>query len=429
MSSYLDAVTFDSAASPPPPPPHCAWPPSPAQLAYSLILASHQSLSRIDLSTGCISEMSSGHGHYYGVVSADVSQDRSLLLVGSQARLATGHARNASGGFPNASDGVLLVHAEQRRVLCGWTLPTDYLHDMLRADDGSYFAIDTTDGVVWRLQLEQEPPSKRVQRRDAAEDVLLRRIRVLGRYSSIEASAPPSAARTAHANSALVALGHLWVLHNNLRRRSQLVLIDLSSGKRHPTAIPLGGPNCHSAVFHRGDVLYLNSSIGGLARLRADGSQQSLWQAGPQKFAKGLAVVDDVAYFGVSDRSSAIARNWAQVDLVAVHVAPSGAGRWLWTRRLPSTGLVNSVSAPHVAPHGCTWRACSTRARWSTGSSTQAGSDGSEGAADTADDDGKAHLPRREQWARILGLPAHEPHAGIVAAPLTALQGVTSRFG
>ena len=300
---------------------------------------------------------------------------------------------------------------------------------MLRADDGSYFAIDTTDGVVWRLQLEQEPPSKRVQRRDAAEDVLLRRIRVLGRYSSIEASAPPSAARTAHANSALVALGHLWVLHNNLRRRSQLVLIDLSSGKRHPTAIPLGGPNCHSAVFHRGDVLYLNSSIGGLARLRADGSQQSLWQAGPQKFAKGLAVVDDVAYFGVSDRSSAIARNWAQVDLVAVHVAPSGAGRWLWTRRLPSTGLVNSVSAPHVAPHGCTWRACSTRARWSTGSSTQAGSDGSEGAADTADDDGKAHLPRREQWARILGLPAHEPHAGIVAAPSTAPHCVTSRCG
>jgi hypothetical protein len=180
-------------------------------------------------------------------------------------------------------------------------------------------------------------------------------------------------ARAAHANNVAVALGHLWVMHNNMARTSALQLIELTTGQPRAT-LPLGGPNCHNPCFYFGRVLYLLSSSGGLGLLHPNGTSSVLFRAGPKWFSKGLAVVDHVAYFGLAPKQrSAVERNWAESELAAVALP---AGRLLWRRPVPFPGLVNSVAAPAVAPF-CSWRACDTGGR--------------------AD-----HLPRRAEWRHLV---------------------------
>ena len=108
-------------------------------------------------------------------------------------------------------------------------------------------------------------------------------------------------AATAHASSAIAQPG-CSVLHNNLQSTSELHLFELATGAPVRTLL-LGGPNCHNPLFYKGELLYLLSSSGGLARLRADGGSTTLWEAGSEWFTKGLAVVDDVAYFGLSRKT------------------------------------------------------------------------------------------------------------------------------
>ena len=404
-----------------------------------------------------------------GVISSGI--DSNTLLVGTQAALATGHARNVSSGLPDASDGVLLVNMRRKpRVSGAWVLPTRYLHDMIRlggADIGSasMLAVDTADATVVHLQPERvslaplprrtigAPGNDQTQPRGS----LLRmhsqamavspssspssssrlplpsalpsalRLRVLRRYASLGASALAAQRRAAHANAVVHAFGYAWVVHTHLGRRpSSLQLVDMASGELHPTTVPLAGRNCHSPVFHRGSLLYLNSSVGGLARLSSDGRHESLWQGGPHRFSKGLAVIDDVAYFGVSDKTGAVGRNWARSEIVAVDLAGSTTSttttttasssggksrvRLLWSVPLPPPhGLVNSLAAPAVAAHGCSWRACSTARRHA---SAAPGRHEHSARLDEAipedNDDDAVHLPRRDRWAALLGLAPQE---------------------
>ena len=150
----------------------------------------------------------------------------------------------------------------------------------------------------------------------------------------------------------------LWVMHNNLQRASMLKLLDRRTGELR-RAIRLGGVNCHNPLFYRGDVLYLLSAIGGIGRLASNGSSTTLWSAGGEWFTKGLAVVDDVAYFGVSQKQRlASMRNTVVTELVAFDLVSS---RVLSRTPLPDPGLINALSLPGLS-HSCSWRACDSRA-------------------------------------------------------------------
>ena len=73
------------------------------------------------------------------------------------------------------------------------------------------------------------------------------------------------------------------------------------------------------------------------------------------KFLKGLSVVNDVAYFGVSVFAPRSARQDPEVDseLAAFDLV---AGELLWRRIVPTKGLLNVVSAPHLG-EASTYRA------------------------------------------------------------------------
>ena len=62
-TELLKAIPFDGVTAPSPPPPYC---PSSWNRAapIHLVVASHQSLSLLDVGSGCVSEISRGHGHY-----------------------------------------------------------------------------------------------------------------------------------------------------------------------------------------------------------------------------------------------------------------------------------------------------------------------------------------------------------------------------
>ena len=103
----------------------------------------------------------------------------------------------------------------------------------------------------------------------------------------------------------------------------------------------------------------MRSPSGGLARLRADGTNEKLWAAGGGHFSKGLIVVGQVAYFGLARKQAGHAgarldRNRAQAELAAYDLA---AGSLLWRRPLPWPGLVNALGAPGLCATA-PWRTC-----------------------------------------------------------------------
>jgi outer membrane protein assembly factor BamB len=321
------------------------------------------------------------------------------LLVGSQGRLSRPRAgkpamrfrslapRNDSSGLPGVADALLVLDQFSRSVLGWWSLPSLYLHDTIYDPDSrALFAVDSDTGKVLRLSLDSSPPGDgpvgRLPLSPGPPPVVpsgYARLSLHRSYDSVPVGGlvprmlGPMRARAAHANNVAVALGHLWVMHNNMARTSALQLVDLTTGEPRAT-LRLGGPNCHNPCFYSGRVLYLLSSSGGLGMLHPNGSSHTLFQAGPSWFSKGLAVVDHVAYFGLAPKQrSGVERNWADSQLAAFALL---TGRLLWRRLLPFTGLVNSVSAPLLASY-CSWRACDT-----------------EGRGD--------HLPRKEEWRQLV---------------------------
>ena len=352
-----------------------------------LLVSSHQALLGFNVRSGCFRRLSAGRGHYYGVVPAHALNGTSSaapwLLVGSQSKLAE-PARNASVSLPAARDVALLLDPSTRRTLGWFLLPTSYLHDMVFDDSTrDAYAIDSDTGLVSRLALEvSEPLAGRSHASEGPSDDTDSTLPLgSGAAASLwvrrtyRAVAHSSMSSAAHINNLVFGLGKMWVMHNNMHRRSKLQLVDLGSGELQ-ASFPLGGRNCHNPCWHHGELLYLLSGVGGLGRLSPDGSSTTLWSAGSQWFSKGLAVVDDIAYFGVSPKSRwAAQRNWAECELAAFDLR---AGALLWRTPLPFPGLINAISAPRVAPT-CSWRACSSTS------------------------DGQQHGPRPGQWAGVDG--------------------------
>ena len=110
------------------------------------------------------------------------------------------------------------------------------------------------------------------------------------------------------------------------------------------------GTKSHGLVFWEGSIVMLDSDGGALLRVHpAAGNATRLW-ATPQRdrYLKGLAVVDDVAFFGIAQRSPREDR--ASPDLNCTLAAfDLRAGVLLWRRRLPTRGLLNLVAAPHLS--------------------------------------------------------------------------------
>eukprot|EP00775_Hariotina_reticulata_P005663 gene5663-5900_t len=219
--------------------------------------------------------------------------------------------------------------AELRRV----QLPSRFTHDVVR-HGSSVYVCDTGNGRILQLSFPAMKPSDIVRVNVSAmptipdPDAWLQE-----QYNKLEdeglagSSQPPTARPNQPEGAGYPILG-----------RVQRV-----------------GQKAHGLVPWQGAYIMLDSDNGALMALDLTGNAQGdgfrlvqLWKT-PEKgtFLKGLAVVDDVAYFGISPWAPRSARDDPKTnnELAAFDLI---AGQLLWRREVPTAGLLNTVGAPHL---------------------------------------------------------------------------------
>jgi len=147
----------------------------------------------------------------------------------------------------------------------------------------------------------------------------------------------------------------LWAVLHNLGP-SQLVRIDLASGEVAQRFTRVGDKS-HCLSLWRGKALMLSSGEGSLiavdlAAAAAAGdayAPQVLWTDPGRTFMKGLTVIEDVAYIGISAFGTRRERDdTAKTSEVAA--IDLGSNTLLWRVTVETKGLLNIVSAPHLSP-------------------------------------------------------------------------------
>jgi len=145
--------------------------------------------------------------------------------------------------------------------------------------------------------------------------------------------------------------GHLWAMLHN-KGKSRMADVSFSGGEAAIAGLAsdVGGMS-HGLVHWRGMLLVLDSQSAALLAVDPESEERlELWQApaDPKPFLKGMAVTDDVAYLGVSQPRERSQRNDPSLnsELCAVDLVRR---EQLWCLELPTHGLLNAISAPHLA--------------------------------------------------------------------------------
>jgi hypothetical protein len=141
--------------------------------------------------------------------------------------------------------------------------------------------------------------------------------------------------------------GTLWAMLHNLGP-SILAEIDLETG-RELRRLPNIGDKSHGAVQWRGSIISLNSDKAALMKVNTKtGRTEQLWQDTREKrYLKGLCVVDDVAFFGIAEAQERQRRDSGELNC-EIGAYDLIEGVFLWRRQLPTEGLLNVISAPHL---------------------------------------------------------------------------------
>ena len=137
--------------------------------------------------------------------------------------------------------------------------------------------------------------------------------------------------------------------------QSVLALVDLASGAVE-RRLERVGDKSHGAVQWRQGLVALDSDSAALMTVDlTSGNTTRLWAAAEDgRYLKGLAVVDDIAFFGVALSQKRQARDSAELscELAAFDLRE---GVLLWRRTLPTRGLLNVVAAPHLQVESTAW--------------------------------------------------------------------------
>ena len=146
----------------------------------------------------------------------------------------------------------------------------------------------------------------------------------------------------------------LWaMLHYKGKTLSDIVQVDLETDTITSRIVGVGS-GAHCVVRWQTFFLALDSNNGRLNKVDlATKKTVTVWthptDGGATKwFLKGMAVVEDVAYIGVSPATDRKFRTDPNLSgaIAAVDLA---TGLMLWKRPVPSKGLINLVAAPHLA--------------------------------------------------------------------------------
>ena len=327
--------------------------------ARALLLSSHGRALWWDAATGAeLSELHSGGGVYYGVLPGAPLPADDPEAPGGATTWVVNRAHNWRGTEGSGRERLLQL-AGSGRVAGEAPFSARFSHDAVLAPaEGGLPAralvADTGGGAVVEL--------------DPGTIAEVRRHEVFTRRDHVNTLAP-----------SLARPGHVWALLHGKGAGARLALVDLAGGRVvHETR--RFGADCHGLVMlrrkrapdgmppnreweaHDGGLpledrwLTLNSGEGqvlvleGLEEEALGGPPMRakvLWADAEKTFMKGLAAVDGVAYFGISE--------WGDRDERAspekraeVAAFDLNAGFLLWRRWVDTRGLLNVVSAPQL---------------------------------------------------------------------------------
>ena len=349
------ALALAAAATPSGPPDD----PEGTPAALALLLSSHGRALWWDAATGAeLSELHSGGGVYYGVLPGAPLPADDPEAPGGATTWVVNRAHNWRGTEGSGRERLLQL-AGSGRVAGEAPFSARFSHDavLAPAEGGSparALVADTGGGAVVEL--------------DPGTMAEVRRHEVFTRRDHVNTLAP-----------SLARPGHVWALLHGKGAGARLALVDLAEGRVvHETR--RFGADCHGLVMlrrkrapdgmpanreweaHDGGLpledrwLTLNSGEGqvlvleGLEEEALGGPPMRakvLWADAEETFMKGLAAVDGVAYFGISE--------WGDRDERAspkkraeVAAFDLNAGFLLWRRWVDTRGLLNVVSAPQL---------------------------------------------------------------------------------
>lgn len=305
-----------------------------------LVLASHGALLALDVDTRATRTLHVGRGVYYG---AFVANDADADVSGRAVDGATQSGRyvwvasrpDEAGTQKRRKDALLLIDTETQSVLKDVPIDAVFTHDVVRRGS-QVFVADTGGGRV----LELEYPSMTLKR---SIDSITKREHINTLVPADESEYGPHA---------------VWgVLHN--LGPSQVALYDLELGKEVKSRMTNVGEKSHGLVPYKGKFLMLNSGKGQLILVDPAASDDApfdvLWEDPKHTFMKGLCVVDDVAYFGVSifgNRRERVDPDKTS-DVIAFDLLKN---ELRWRTTVQTKGLLNIVTAPSTSESGGTWQ-------------------------------------------------------------------------
>ena len=163
--------------------------------------------------------------------------------------------------------------------------------------------------------------------------------------------------RRDHINTiALTPSTMLVLLHRMRRVPSEVHVVERARDATYGR-IPDVGNSSHGLAMWRSMLLTLDSDggrllargVGADATPADDAPARVVWRANAPCFLKGLCVLGDVAYLGLSPPQRRMLRRRVNSTLVAVDL---NSGQELYRRELPTNGLLNLIAHPHhlVAP-------------------------------------------------------------------------------
>ena len=310
--------------------------PTPTSRGRLLTLSTHGALMTFDIDTKKSTVVHEGRGVYYGIFPVDAEEAGDVAA--STGPHGNGHLAYVASRPDNAditsplTDSLLLIDLEKGVLVRDLKIDSKFTHDVVKRGSQVFIA-DTGGGRV----LELEYPSMRVV--FAAE---------IGVRQHVNTIVP--------ADVEEYGMHTVWAVLHNLGP-SMLVLIDLEKGKVLKTLDKVGLKS-HGCVPYKNGFIMLNSGEGQLIYVNpAINDFDVLWIDPSNTFMKGLVVIDDVAYFGVS----AFGKRWERgdpsktSDIVAFDLV---SRTMLWRETVQTLGLLNVIAAPMI-DEASTWKAIS----------------------------------------------------------------------
>ncbi|KAG7669900.1 hypothetical protein KSW81_008044 [Nannochloris sp. 'desiccata'] len=281
--------------------------------ARRILVATHSKLAWYNYELDHFTIIHEGEGIYYGGFSGD-----QIDLAGVPETV-WAISRPHNWKPTTSKEWLLEINIVTGEVQHREPIPSRFTHDTVRYGNRVY-AADCGEGHI----LELEFPSMNV----------LRRMELFTLKEHVNTLSPTGN-------------GTLWAMLHNLGP-SILAEIDLDAG-REIRRLPNIGDKSHGAVQWRGSIISLNSDNAALMKVNTEtGRTEQLWQDNREKrYLKGLCVVDDVAFFGIAKAQERQRRDSGELNC-EIGAYDLIEGVLLWRRQLPTEGLLNVLSAPHL---------------------------------------------------------------------------------